>query len=217
MIHWTPEQDRQIQEMVNAGYSAERASKEFGCSRNAVIGRAFRCGLRFNSQRVMGRAQSISVRFSKEEDDRIRELAAKGLRGRDIAAKLGRGRQSIFTRCRLIGIVLVDSRSQNNEEPKPVERPVLRVVANNIPMMVEDWLRRNGGARKFEARCSTDYGYLKFYLEEHGVVLSLIKGSPVLQTGSGRQRKVEWNEVFRVADRFRVAEGLEPILRGVAA
>jgi|SRR5690606_28426287 len=102
-------------------------------------------------------------------------------------------------------------------EPLPtVEKPALRVITNTAKA-IDDWLKANGGARKFEPGFSTDYLAMKSFLEKRGVTFNLHRGSCFLSNGRGRPRKVTWDEVYRVADKFRVAEGLTPILPESAA
>jgi hypothetical protein len=92
-------------------------------------------------------------------------------------------------------------------------RSTLRVVSNNINMMAADWLAKNGGPRRYETGFSTDYVPLKNYLEKHGITFNLNKNVPYLTAGRGRPRKASWIEVYHLVDKYRLAEGLTPIMR----
>lgn len=90
-------------------------------------------------------------------------------------------------------------------------------VWNNDALSVEDWLKRNGGARKFEAGFSADYFGLQRFLADRGVTLVRNKSHYKIKSGRGRPRTVSWQEVCRIVDEHRVAEGLSPIKARTAA
>jgi hypothetical protein len=163
------------------------------------------------------------MNWTPDQIERVRELLSEKLTYVEVAARMGVSRGTI---AKLILRTpelreMPDrnrTRGRTKAEPAPApRRSAFRVVSNNIPMMTADWLEKHGGARRYEAGFSTDYLTMKSYLERHGVTFNLTKNQPTLSTGRGRPRKVTWTDVFRAADKFRVAEGLTPILRESAA
>ncbi len=76
-VCWTEERDRQLRARCFDGWSASKIAKEFGdCSRNAVIGRIHRMGLRLTSHRVV---PALGMRPSKVVD-RPRRVKKKVVR-----------------------------------------------------------------------------------------------------------------------------------------
>jgi hypothetical protein len=141
---------------------------------------------------------------------RLKAIGFKGKFGGPVAARTKRKtEQEVREKRQQYG------RPVSTMPPAPTPKPVLKVIANTS-MMIADWLKKNGGPRRFERGFSTDYSHLRFYLEKHGVTLSLVKSRCYLSTGGSRPRKVEWEDVYRIADKFRRAGGLEPILRASA-
>lgn len=103
-------------------------------------------------------------------------------------------------------------RSQAAIKADSRSRPKLRVIVNT-KKLVDDWLRENGGARKFEPGFSADYLGMQRYLGDRGVTLGMRRGKLLLHGERGRPRMVSWDEVWAAADKFRVREGKTPILR----
>jgi len=156
------------------------------------------------------------ARFSKQEDTTIRAMAARGCSINEISEHLGRHSNSVRKRVKALGVATRGKPGPKTEAPAlPVERPKLCVVTNDN-LLIADWLKRNGGPRRFEQGFSTDYLSLKVYLEKHGVILIVSSNQPFMRTAHGWPRKVTWAEVYRCADKFRAVEGKTPILRGAA-
>jgi hypothetical protein len=164
--------------------------------------------------------------YTPEQDDIIRRMAAEGKSYTDTAKALGRTTSGISKRARKLGvrfhgkpgvkkgtnIVQFPKRPRPAPRPAAAEAPKLRVVSNNVPMMIADWVAKNG-VRRFERGFSTDYSYLKDYLVKHDIVLKMVRNDCFISKGPGRPRKVGWTKVWQMVDDFRTADGLEPILR----
>ena len=182
--------------------------------------------------------------WSADEHETMVRMAAEGCPMSQVAKVLGRSRNAIAGRAirhgiKFLGIVKRGPKGPRGPKqvtaqvirfPKPpkataapraVAKPAsppkpLKVVTQNTDLMVQDYLAKHG-ARRFEPGFSTDYHNLKNYLQERGVSLNLKSSSPYVSHGRGRPRKCTWGEVIAIADRFRVAEGMTPILRSSAA
>lgn len=186
---WTPEDKVKVAELMKEGLSAGMICKSFGVTRNSI------CGL------VM----------------RDKTLTAIGLRGRG-----GGGKPRRFTdeqrkeNARRSAREYYHRKKRLRKAAQPQaandSAPALRVVSNNVPLLIEDWLKRNG-ARKFERGLSSDPFAIKAYLAERGVKVDNYQGKWRMSTNSGRMRYVAIGDVYALADRFRSAEGLTPILR----
>ncbi|WP_192258633.1 GcrA family cell cycle regulator [Mesorhizobium caraganae] len=96
--------------------------------------------------------------------------------------------------------------------PAAVKQPALRVVSNNVPLMVQDWLEKNGGPRRFEKNATADTWAIRAYLEERGIRMNGHQCKWSVSMGPGRPRIMKWSEIIRLADEYRVAEGLQPFL-----
>lgn len=177
----------------------------------------------------MSRRYKMHSRLNLWREDEVatlRAMAEDGASMGKVAAALGRTRNAVAGQAKKHGIKFKGKFSNSKPRtaqvipfPKPrvakpvkAKKPVLRVV-NNIDLMVKDYLARNG-ARRFEEGFSTDYLNLKNYLQPRGVEINL-KGSQLrVSRGHGRPQSCTYREVFAIADTFRIAEGLTPILRG---
>ncbi|MBZ9759468.1 hypothetical protein LB553_01015 [Mesorhizobium sp. CA8] len=232
---WKAEEDEVIVRMIGEGRSGSEIGKILGRSRMAVISRNLRLKERQERQK-QNRKPYAKVRFTAEEDAKIAEMSDDCRSGREIGLALKRSAASIIKRARTIGKPLhARSGAKKQERPegtvipfpvkqrrpqhKPAERPKLMVVSNNIPLMVEDWLARHGGPRRFTANDTTDPIYVADYLREHGVIAKRLRGdwnSPTgkwsVSRGTGRPKAATWSDVLRIADGFRASEGLQPFL-----
>lgn len=96
-------------------------------------------------------------------------------------------------------------------------RPALRVVSNNVPLMVQDWLDKNGGARRFERGVSTDPWIIRQYLADRGITTNGFRCKWSVSNGRGRPKITTWAGVMEIVDSFRLAEGLQPFVASPAA
>lgn len=168
------------------------------------------------------------VHYTPEQDEIIRTMVEEG-KSADAAGKvIGRSQSAMVRRAHKIGIafhakggppksnVVKFPKRKYVRKPQAADiaiaaAPKLRVVSNNVPMMVADWIAKNG-IRRFERGFSTDYSYLKDYLEKHGISLKMVRNDVFISKGAGRPKKVGWSKVWQMVDEFRLAAGLEPIL-----
>ncbi len=92
--------------------------------------------------------------------------------------------------------------------------PALRVVSNNVPLMVQDWLDKNGGARKFGTRETTDPWLIREFLRDRGIIAKVCKSKWSVSNGLGRPRVVTWRDIMGIVDKIRLEEGLQPFVAG---
>ncbi|TGT96034.1 hypothetical protein EN806_53215 [bacterium M00.F.Ca.ET.163.01.1.1] len=229
---WSQEHDAIVLSMTAEGHPASHIGKLLGRSKSAVQCRHSRL-----TKRSVATGKRL-IRFTAEEDAKIAELSDAGKSGSEIAEIMGRIMSSVIKRARVIGKPLHAKAGQKKRErpegevipfprqkrpraakPKPVERPKLIVVSHNIPLMVEDWLAKNGGARRFADNDTTNPYYVAEYLREHGVYAKRLRedwntpqGKWTVSRGAGRPRAETWAGILRIADGFRIAEGLQPFL-----
>ena len=82
--------------------------------------------------------------------------------------------------------------------------------------MVDAWLAKNGGPRRFEPRASTDILSIRSYLLPKGydVVFLQREGGvyTVTKPGPGRPAKLDREQFLAFVDKLRLADGLEPVL-----
>jgi hypothetical protein len=81
--------------------------------------------------------------------------------------------------------------------------------------LIEDWLARNGGARRFERGASGNPENLAYYLKDRGyeVRYSAKDGrrAIVSRQGARGQHKFSYLELVAFVDSLRQAEGLHPL------
>jgi hypothetical protein len=170
----------------------------------------------------------MSVRYTQEQDDIIRAMVAEGKSSTAAGKVLGRGQTAMVRRAHRLGIafhakggppksniIKFPKRKyvrRASAAAKQADAPKLRVVSNNIPLMVQDWLDRNGGPRRFEKNATADTWAIRAYLEERGIRMNGHQCKWSVSTGRGRPRTMKWSEIVRIADEFRIAEGLQPFV-----
>lgn len=86
----------------------------------------------------------------------------------------------------------------------------------NDQALVNRWLRKNGGPRRFERGASGMPDNIKFYLQERGYDMSFSgwkdgRKAIVKRRGTSGQRRLNFAELVAFVDELRVADGLEPI------
>lgn len=186
--YWSPEEKARVAELLKEGLSAGKICKHFGVTRNAI------CGLvaRDETLKVIGlRGGHAGGKKRRLTDDQRKENARRSAREYYHRAKKPA------------------SKSQRIVPPREV--PKLSLVTS-----VEEWLKENGGPRKFERGFSTDYYSIRQYLAERGVRIENHQNRLKLYEG-GRPKIVSWDVVHSIVDEFRIADGLTPILREDAA
>lgn len=188
---WPDEQKAKVAVLLKEGKSAREIGTALGFSKNSIIGLVRRnsdlaaIGYASRPDRKVPPPQNERQAYDREY---MRAWKAKQ-----------RG-------------VVIPFPMKGKPKAKQVQKPELRVVSNNVPMMVQDWLEKNGGPRRFEYNATADKLAVKLYLEERGVKVNGYQGKWTLSTGRGRPRPIKWVDAIQIADEFRAKEGLEPFL-----
>lgn len=171
--------------------------------------------------------------WTEEEDRILVDMAREGASGSEVGLKLGRSRCSVIGRTHRLGIRFHGSGSGNKnaagkrrhvspppsgfakrkqaEQTEQTEKPKLRVITNE-QRLIEDYIARNG-VRRFEPTASGDVLHLSAYLERHGYSVTCFSGHCRIARGDGPWRRTTLREIIELADKFRVSEGLEPLVR----
>jgi hypothetical protein len=194
---WTVEAKAIVAERLKAGDTAREIGERLGVSRSSITGLLDRdidlakIGL---TRKATGRNGGRIRRFTLEE-----QMQRKREYNKLYQAKR-RSRSNV--------VQFPGSFQRRPEQQR--DTPALRVVSNNIPLMVQDWLDKNGGPRRFEHFATTDTWIIRTYLEERGIKLNGHRGRWAISRGKGRPRIGTWADVMQIADDFRMAEGLQP-------
>lgn len=171
MTAWTEEEDRILADMAREGASGSEVGLRLGRSRNAIMGRAHRLGIRFHGP--------------------------------------GSGNKNAAGKRRHVSPP--PSGFAKRKQTEQTEKPKLRVITNE-QRLIEDYIARHG-VRRFEPTASGDVLRLSAYLEKHGYRVTCFSGHCRIARGDGPWRKATLREIIELADKFRVSEGLEPLVR----
>jgi GcrA cell cycle regulator len=104
---WTDERCFQLRELAAKGWSAAQISEALGgITRNSVIGKAHRMGFTLSGIRKGDPSppKRIVVHFSEQEDKDLRTMWQAGMSVRMIADRLGRLKQSISHRAKVLDL-----------------------------------------------------------------------------------------------------------------
>lgn len=163
--------------------------------------------------------------WTPEHDQQIAKMMRAGMSRSQIAKEFGLGEGAIAGRIERTPwlhelrkrVPRQKSGPRANREAKPVAppKPVLRVV-NNVPGMVADFIAKHG-VRRFEQGATGDFDGIRRFLEAHGYTVSGWQGKYRIGQGKGRPKVYHWRDVVKLADKVRRANGLQPIIREVAA
>lgn len=106
---WTDEEKAQVANLWMQGYSATIIGRQFGVTRNSVIGICHRMKL----TRREGPAIPMrdSAKWSPELDDKLREMAKNKASRQDMADELGFTYNQVLSRTRTLKIEIIDARS----------------------------------------------------------------------------------------------------------
>lgn len=76
-------------------------------------------------------------------------------------------------------------------------------------LLVADYIAQNGPPRRFEAdvRCTSDWA--RDYLAERGIHISL-QANKWRIVRNGQRRLTTWQQVLKIVDEMRIAEGKQP-------
>lgn len=84
-------------------------------------------------------------------------------------------------------------------------------------ILISDWLRKNGGARRYEAGFSSTFLSIQTFLQARGITVTCFKRRYKISFGKGRPKIATWHDVLSILDDIRTSEGLEPLLQKHAA
>lgn len=183
------ERDRLVADVYIAGVSASEIAALFDhASRSAVCG-------------VIHRLQAKGVIASA---DRIQ---VKKRRGRAAA------KQAVVQ-------TFTTPKPRNAASPRPASATVIALPTAQgsrraTSAMVEAWLAKNGGPRRFEPGATTDLDVLRRYVEPRGYTIGFSqkgRGTYTINGGCGRPKTVDRNGLFAFVDKLRLADGLTPFL-----
>lgn len=185
-LTWSPERLDRVAELMQAGKTGKQIGDEFGVSRDAIIALSRK------------HPKLIDIGFARGRKNRPKLSEEQRIENRRAA------RQRYIDKARASRPVA--------QTPLPERKPFKPVVvSNNVALMVQDFIARNG-VRRFERNTRADYHSLAQYLEERGYKLIQRATRYTLAGPRGRPRFVTWKEAIALVDKFRRAEGLEPIL-----
>lgn len=96
--------------------------------------------------------------------------------------------------------------------PQSVEGFKPRVI-NNVPLMIDDWIAKNG-VRQFERGATGEFYGICVWLRARGYECAFHgqkRGYYTITASGGRAKKLDWKGVLALHDKVRRAEGLEPV------
>lgn len=183
---WTNEAKERVGELLKAGKTAREISLEFGVSRNSIAS-------------LVSRDDALAaIGFARQG------TSFNGGRKSKLSQEERRERRRQYMK------------QYHSENPRTVAKPKLRVVSNNVQLMVEDWLKANGGARRFQRGESADPLAVQAWLRERGVdcngVSRTCGAAYKVSRGSGAAKRMSWADVLAMVDKMRRAEGLQPFV-----
>ena len=96
---WNPHEEELLREMISQGLKKKEIAEKMGRTPKSVYARAYQLGLvKFH------RRGEKSKEWSKEEDEKLRELYSKGVPASEIARILNRPLQGVYARARVLGL-----------------------------------------------------------------------------------------------------------------
>lgn len=198
---WKESQCLQVAGYLREGMSASQIGGRMGMSRHAIVSAVHR----FPMLRAIGFARAKTEKMTNEERLLRRREQSRIYRERAAAAK---SNVIKFPRVKRPAQVV---------EAAPAQPAPLRVVANNEALMIQDWLAKNGGARRFDEKESASELSIIDFLKERGFSVRKSRFSWnrsgekwALSRGAGRPQSMSWSEIMGMVDEMRIAEGLQP-------
>lgn len=228
MSFWTHERDMQVAKDLVDGLTAKEIADRLGTSRNAVIGRVSRRkelrdigfvrSADFNEKRAKKQAEQLHI------ETPVLIVANGGVYAAPQHTKSFEGFERL-PKPKNQPVKRETIRVARQPAPHPmaivtlhtVEAPKLRVVSNNTSLMIQDWLEKNGGARKFEQGARSDYFAIQSFLSDQGMSLGIHRNKYMLGNYGSKWRQVSWKEVMATVDNLRCVLGLQPFQRREAA
>jgi GcrA cell cycle regulator len=110
MTIWTDEKRAEVAKLWQQGFSATIIGRQYGVSRNSIIGVVHRMGLS-GSRAGPSISMRDSAKWSPELDDKLREMAKNKASRQDMADVLGFTYNQVLSRTRTLKISIIDARS----------------------------------------------------------------------------------------------------------
>lgn len=84
---------------------------------------------------------------------------------------------------------------------------------NTNQQLIDNWLQKNGGARRFDKGFRADPDYIRSYLEKWGFQVRAKAGMYYVSSGKrGAPHRCRWKGLVEFVDELRIKEGKEPII-----
>ena len=129
-MKWTEKRDARLREMVEAKMDWGGIAEQLRVTRDAVVNRARRLGLKSKAPRG---AKVRKDGWTEEMDAKLRELtASEHATLRDVAAHFGKTRNAISARMGHLGI------ASHRAKGRPITRASLKIAANRLDELKPD-------------------------------------------------------------------------------
>ncbi|MGN6538921.1 MAG: hypothetical protein ACTHKQ_24740 [Mesorhizobium sp.] len=188
MSKWTAEEAAFLAQKAVQRWSASRIADALGRTKNSVISRARKAGIRLNGERFYQATGEVGASRSRTPADKnvIKLVIPKHSKASPIAV----------------------APMQTVE----VERGPRLSVITNERRLIQDYIAKHG-VRRFERGQSGDYEGVKRFLEDRGYSLNGWQGKHRVSRGAGRPKLMFWSQVIDLVDEIRTAEGLQTLRR----
>lgn len=77
--------------------------------------------------------------------------------------------------------------------------------------LINDWIVKNGGARRFERGTSSNFNFIQYYLLGQGIEVIRWRGRYRITKPKSRAKVCGEKELFNLVDEVRIAEGKQPL------
>lgn len=204
---WTAQAKLTLADLLVDGKTAAECGRHFGVSRNAITG-------------LLARDADLSkIGFARQGKSR-NGGQTKRFTDEEMLERRRQYNRAYKANKRAGAIVIpfpTSTKRLSPNSPQVAGRPRLRIVSNNVPLMVQDWLEKNGGPRKFEDRERSDSMAIQQWLSDRGITIKATRGNWGnnrgnwnMSRGLGRPKNMTWAAIMEVVDGMRLAEGLQP-------
>lgn len=200
-FRWTQEAKAHVATLLVQGFTASKIGASMGLTRNAIIGIVARdTGLRSIGLTRPGQ-RGKPAKLTPDEKIQRRHEGRKRWRVTEKAKKLAANSVIQFPK--------IAPKFIPSAPPAPPRKPRLSVVSNNVPLMVQDWLAKNGRARKFCERETSHPWIVRSFLADRGVEVKMYRSQWSVKR-NGKSKLCRWPDIMRLVDEIRIAEGLQP-------
>ena len=77
--------------------------------------------------------------------------------------------------------------------------------------LINDWIAKNGGARRFEQGFNSSFDTMQHYLASKGITPVRYRRHYRISKPKGRPKLTNWDGVADLVDEVRLADGLQPL------